>query len=115
MCTYRLYFLASGRIRAAEEFEANNDIDAIRIARLVYDACSDMCEAFELWQATRLIRTRPPPYSGVSLSDLTENHQRIVIEREEVIRNSHWALARSQRLIEALDLLKLSRNPSPPR
>jgi hypothetical protein len=97
-----MYFLASSRIRAAEEFDADNDINAIRIARALYDACSDMCEAFELWQATRLIRTRPPPYRGVTLSDLSEAHQRIVIEGEEIIRASHWALARSRRLIEAL-------------
>ena len=97
-----MYFLASGRIRAAEEFDAGNDINAIRIARALYDACSDMCEAFELWQATRLIRTRPPPYRGVALSDLSEAHQRLVIEGEEMIRASHWTLARSRRLIEAL-------------
>jgi len=97
-----MYFLASGRIRAAEEFDAGSDINAIRTARALCDACSDMCETFELWQATRLIRTRPPPYRGVTLSDLSEAQQGIVIEREEAIRASHWALARSRRLIEAL-------------
>jgi len=97
-----MYFLASGRIRAAEEFDAGSDINAIRIARALCDACSDMCETFELWQAARLIRTRPPPYRGVTLSDLSEAQQGIVIEREEAIRASHWALARSRRLIEAL-------------
>ena len=102
MSRYRMYFLTSG-IRSAEDFEADNDIDAIRMARVLCDACSDVCSSFELWQGTRLVRVRPPPYRGISLSDLREAQQRIVIEREKTIRESHAVLARSQRLVETLD------------
>ena len=72
MASYRMYFLTCGRIRAAENFEADYEIDAIRMARALWDACSDVCEAFELWQGPRLVRTRPPPYRGASLSYLSE-------------------------------------------
>ena len=40
MADYRIYLLAADRIRAREDFEADNDIDAIRIARVLRDVCS---------------------------------------------------------------------------
>ena len=49
MADYRMYLLLGDRIRAREDFEADNDIDAIRIAQVLCDACSDTSNSFELW------------------------------------------------------------------
>ena len=70
MNVYSVYFLVSGRIRARQDFATDNNVDAIRIARLLYDACSDCCESFELWEGDRIIFTRPPPYRGTSFAGL---------------------------------------------
>jgi len=106
MATYRMYFLASGRIEGREDFEADQDVAAIRIARVLYDACSDICQSFELWQGTRQINTQQPQHSRTSIADLIEAHQRVTIETEEVISQSDWMIARSRRLIATLEHFK---------
>jgi hypothetical protein len=50
MSAYRAYFRASDKICGREDFEADDDVAEIRIARVLYDACSDVCDCFELWQ-----------------------------------------------------------------
>ena len=77
MAEYRMYFLAADRIRAREDFEADNDIDAIRIAKALGDACSDSCDSFELWQEKRKVDPEPG-VQPVSLAELTQAHQQIV-------------------------------------
>ena len=106
MNVYTVYFLVSGRIRARQDFAADNNVDAIRVARQLYDACSDRCESFELWQGDWVISTRPPPYLGTSFAGLRVAHQQLVIEMEEAILVSHTLIAQSRRLIERLDRIK---------
>jgi hypothetical protein len=50
-----MYFQNKGKIDGREDFEADDDVAAIRIARVLYDACSDVCDHFELWQGTHQI------------------------------------------------------------
>ena len=105
--TYQIYFLADGRTQGREEFQADDDVAAIRIARVLYDACSDVCEAFELWQETRQIRAAQQPHHATTrLADLIEAHQRVTIDREEAISQSKGMIARSRRLIATLDEIK---------
>ena len=42
----------------------------------------------------------------MSLAELTQAHQQIVIEKEETILHSDWTIARSKRLIERIERLK---------
>ena len=71
--TYQIYLLADGRTQAREDFPADDDVAAIRIARALYDACSDVCEAFELWQGKREIRAaQRTNHATVRLADLIE-------------------------------------------
>ena len=100
-----MYFLVADRIRAREDFDADNDIDAIRIAQVLGDACSDNCDSFELWQEERKVDTAPG-FQPVSLAELTQAHQQIVVETEETILKSEWTIAQSKRLIERIELLK---------
>ena len=105
--TYQIYFLADGRTQAREDVQADDDVAAIRIARVLYDACSDVCEAFELWQGSREIRAAQQPYHATArLADLIEAHQRVTIDREEAISQSKGMIARSRRLIATLDGIK---------
>ena len=111
MAAYRMYFLASEGITGRQDFEANDDVAAIRIGRVLYDTCSDTCETFELWQGKRQIRAQQPHHSRASLADLIEAHQRVTIDTEEVISQSDWLIARSRRLIETLDRIKSKTTP----
>ena len=105
MADYRMYLLAADRIRAREDFEADNDIDAIRIAQVLRDVCSDSCDSFELWQEERKVDTAPGFQRG-SLAELTQAHQQIVVETEETILKSEWTIAQSKRLIDRIERLK---------
>ena len=109
MSPYRMYFQINGKIHGRDDFEANDDIAAVRIARVLYDTFSDVCDAFELWQGKRLITAQQVHHQKANLADLIEAHQRVAIKSEEYISQSRWMIARSKRLIEILNRSK-SRN-----
>ena len=106
MSAYRIYFRTNGRIHGREDFEATDDAAAIRIARVLHDACSDVCDGFELWQGTRQLCAPQPHQQKAGLADLIEAHQRIAIQKEEDISQSRWMITESRRLIEALGRAK---------
>jgi len=101
MAEYRMYFLVADRIGAREDFQADNDIDAIRIAQVLCDACSDTCDSFELWKENRKVDAAQGS-QPMSLAELTQAHQHLVLETEEAIIESDWIIAQSKRLIERL-------------
>src|SRR5215469_8090500 len=62
MSAYRMYFLIRGQIQGGEDFEAADDVAATRIAGVLYDTCSDVCDGFDLWQGKRqLLRATTIP------------------------------------------------------
>ena len=115
MTAYRMYFRTVGKISCREDFEADDDVAAIRIARVLYDACSDVCDCFELWQGKRQLRARQPHHQLVRLDDLIQAHQRVTLDTEDRMCRSRWRIAESRRLIEALDRAKAaSERPARP-
>jgi hypothetical protein len=108
MTAYRIYFYINGEIHGRQDFEADDDVAAIRIARVLYDTCSDICESFALLQGKRHIQAQQPHHQKASLADLIEKHQRVTINTEEMISHSRWMIAHSRRLVETLDRLKLA-------
>jgi len=100
MTWFRLYFLDTKlQIAARDDFEAEDEELAVTIARLLYDACSDRSAGFELWRGTHRLtpgRTEEPVNRGAG--ELGSELQNIILEREEIPANSHWAIARSERL-----------------
>jgi hypothetical protein len=111
MTPYRMYFYVKGEIHGRQDFEADDDVAAIRIARVPYDTCSDICESFQLWQGKRPIPALQPHHQKASLGDLIEEHQRVVIDTEEILSQSRWTIANSRRFIETLDRLKSTGAP----
>ena len=102
MEAYRLYFKARGSIVAREDFDAENDAGAQRIAAVLFDACSDRCDVIDLWQGTRQVPLDLPG-RGEGLGSLSEAHQEIAVKTEEIIVRSEWTIAASRRLIERLE------------
>jgi hypothetical protein len=105
MADYRMYFLVADRIGAREDFQADNDIDAIRIAQVLRNACSDRCDTFELWKEKRIVDTARGS-QPVSFAELTQPHQQLVLETEEAILKSDWIIAQSKTLIERIERQK---------
>jgi len=90
---HRYSYVITGR----EEFQAENDAAALAIARGIYDAASDLCDAFELWDAGRQIDQSR--MATLQTSVVTAQWQEHVMRAEEALLNSGWAIARSRRLL----------------
>ena len=103
---YRLYFLdGNDHIAARDEFKADNDHTAIAVAEVLHDACSDRSPGFELWEGARRLARNSceglvQPRQEV---ELTLAMQEMVLEREEIMRQSQWCIAVSRRLLERID------------
>src|SRR5690348_2807004 len=105
---YRMQFYSrSDSFQGRHEFEAENDRAAMMIAELLADACSDLCETFELWDGARRVDASysKMPCPTVSAEHVAAMTQTSLIRREEAIHRSHWAIARSKRLIEKMERL----------
>ena len=65
MADYRFYRLSAGRILNAEVRDCTDDEEASRIARLILEEATAICDAIEIWQLARLVgavrRSDPPP------------------------------------------------------
>lgn len=108
---YRLYLLdAAQRISARDDFEADNDETAITIAGLLSDACSDLSPGFEVWQGTRRVapdvKKQLARHPNQSSAAITLQLQSVVLEREEILQQSQWLIARSKRLSARVDELR---------
>ncbi len=73
---------------------------ALVVAEQLCDALSDMCQSFELWQYQRVV-AKLPPIGGAD--GLRERAQAIVVEREEAMQSSAFAIRSSQRLLDRLN------------
>lgn len=103
MAIYRVYLRDQfDQISAREDFEAHNDIDALRVAEELCDARSDICARFEVYQGTRHIRGR----TQRTVEQLAERLEEVVIHTEEMLQRGLWATSSSRRLLERLDYYK---------
>jgi hypothetical protein len=109
MASYRVFFRnARAGIQGRDDFTAANDHEAMILARLIFEACSDACSEFELWEGARLVdkpQSRPAPVQ-LAAAAINQETQRSLIEREEAIQSSGWAIGNSRRLLGTLDHLK---------
>lgn len=109
---YRVYLYgATGSFAGRHEFEAGDDLTAMTVAEHLCDACSDICETFQLWDGARSvdISFSKTPHPAVPLEQISLRFQNSMIESEEAIRRSDWAIARSKRLVERINLLIANR------
>jgi len=101
---YHLYLLGDDSVMCGSfEFEAESDESAYELALVAFDACSDHAVQFELWHGSQLINP-PPPTTTVDRA--VANHQAHVVALEETVRDSQWAVAKSERLLARLKGLK---------
>jgi hypothetical protein len=110
MRTYRLYFL-DVHIMGECDFQAVDDDQATAIAEILFDACSDRCRSWQIWEADVVVAVGPQKlhWAHPDASHLTELRQENVVQCEERILRSAWAIASSERLLAQLDQLKASK------
>ena len=101
MASYRIYFFAERAIRGRHDFDADNDQAAIQVGYVLFDACSDDCRSFDLWQGPRRIAV-PRLFVPKTFDELSAANQECVVDTEERIVRSEWNIARSRRLLEML-------------
>jgi hypothetical protein len=75
------------------------------IAALLCDACSDVCETFELWDGTRRVGTSTEQKPALTAEQINAHAQESVVQSEIAIRDSEWLIAQSQRLLERIQRL----------
>lgn len=103
---YRLHFLDDTRsVLGLYDFPADTDDDALEIAQLTFDACSDRAKSFEVWHGARLVASAGGT-SAATLEQVVTARQIQAVELEERIRDSKWAVASSKRLLGRLDALR---------
>jgi hypothetical protein len=85
MATYRIYFFGTYEVVGRHEFDADSDIIAIPMAQALFDACSDICWSFDLWQGSRYVSV-PRLLHKMSVVELSAASQERVIQKLETKR-----------------------------
>ena len=98
----------SGSMLGRHEFQAENDRSAMAVAEQLWDACSDVSASFELWDGLRRVDAdfSRMPCPSVSAEHIMMASQVSLVEHEETLRSSFWALARSERLLQRIHELQ---------
>jgi CheY-like chemotaxis protein len=106
--TYQLCFRIDGRIVGRDDFVVTDLELAKAIAWTLFDACNDNCTGYELWRDTKLVAALAGHQTAFmqSADAVRERCQGLVVEREEAIRDSRWAIASSKRLLAKLEAMK---------
>lgn len=106
---YAISFLdAKGHCVISQIVTAPSQDDALQIAAVLFDACSDVCASYEVWNFYGRIRQGVPKAAPPPLRSLREQAQATVIDLEIALRDSHTAIAESKRLQAKLEEAKKS-------
>jgi hypothetical protein len=112
MSEYRLYFLdAESHVIARLEFVARNDALASRVAASLAEETNDKHSGYMLWHGARQVFATDEGADSSFARAITSRRlnaevQHIVLSLEEQLLNSHWCIARSERLLRAASRLK---------
>jgi len=98
MTQYRLYLCDRVRIIGRQDFAARSDAEAVAVAAAIFEACSDMCESFEVWRGDHFLDCR----FAVAERRLTRERQERCIAQEELLLQSRCAVAKSRTLLTRL-------------
>jgi hypothetical protein len=102
---YRINFRQGHLVVGRDDFDVDSDAGAVIVGRTLFDACSDRCSSFDLWQGERQIDPWRPRELKALGRDVTEHRQRVIAASEERLRDSRWAIASSKRLLERIENL----------
>jgi hypothetical protein len=103
METYRVFFRCGAGVIVGRQdlLDADDDGAAVATASRLFDACCDVAAGFERWHGARLVATsyaRRPPEVG-DAGSINAETQASVARYEEMLLDSRWTIAKSQRLL----------------
>jgi len=106
--SYRIYFLdTAGRINGIYWFGARDDTTARWIADRLYQACSVVYASFELREGPRIVSAgKAVPRPPETTEEVVARSQEMLVRYEEVLHASALRVAKSRRLLEALERAK---------
>lgn len=98
---YRVYLREKDRIVCRHEYRAGDDAEACRLAALLAEATSDLCDAFEVWHGARVVSC--PEISAKAPPTLAPGDGDVAFRAlAESLRQSHWPIGKSLRLARRL-------------
>jgi hypothetical protein len=109
MQTYRVFFRCRAGVIVGRQdlLDPEEDGTALAVASRLFDACCDVAAGFELWQGPRLVATSyARRLQNGDAASINAETQASVARYEELLLDSSWAIAKSQRL------LALTRRPA---
>ena len=113
MRTYRVYFHNGAGIAGRHDLVALDDREAVALADVLCDACSDVCSSFEVWRDQNIVATRRIPQSPLGSHEIAVVRQQAVVDHEDAIQRSKWTIASSKRLLKKLEELRAQLPPMP--
>ena len=107
---YRFYLLdQDNHIKAAETFCAADDATAQETADLVYDACDDEFQRYELWRNGERVTTGwvgANVARGSRLSDVVSTREENILDLEDRLQRTFTCVRRSRKLLEITSALR---------
>lgn len=80
--------------------DAEDDGIAVALASQLFDACCDVAAGFELWHGPRLVATSYARQQRAGdAGSINAETQASVARYEELLRDSRWTIAKSQKLL----------------
>ena len=108
--TYRAFFLGeSGGVIGSHDFEASSDPIATAIAILLADACSDVCDGFQVWREKQRVGSLWP-MNGASESiaaRMSTVARKTALEHEHLILLSRSRVSQSKKLLARVAAQKM--------
>jgi len=110
MIFYRMYFRARREIVERSEFQAETDGVATSAAAMVFDAGSDRCDGWDLWDGGRLVADQKTTKELLAQAKEVSEKAQIVVEViacaiEEGIVAANGLIARSPNMRAKLGVL----------
>ena len=99
--TYRLYLRSGERIVCRHDFLAAGDDAAHRLATLLAEAASDVCDTFDLWQGARIVAGPQPGRRRLDAA-VPGDLKATLVEVAEILLQGAWPVAQSERLAARL-------------
>jgi predicted transcriptional regulator len=106
---YRLYLIdAKNRIRAAESFVADGELEAKEIATAIYESCYASFDCIELWQGARVVMRKfsSDIITTGDLWTLIAKRQESVAQVEEAMERSFACIRESEQLMTTLGMIR---------
>jgi hypothetical protein len=94
-----------GDVVGRADYQSDDDTMALVIGAALFEICSDVAKQYELWRGDDLLAASGKIDITSLLSNLPHGHKQTVVDAAMAMRDSGWAIAKSNQLRETLKML----------